>query len=157
MKKITLAGIQSAPSAAKATHPTVTTDDVEFNTLNTDLTSDLAKRLAQHDGCSRFGTVDLALLEAVRLTRTALVKDAGTGYTDKPDVHYTVTGPALTAAIDEAKAALVGDSNDAEHDALASLMLALGESLAPECKCEEEEWNGDGHAPTCPCAAWEAE
>lgn len=33
MKKITLAGIQSAPSAAKATHPTVTTEDVEFQAL----------------------------------------------------------------------------------------------------------------------------
>ena len=35
--------------------------------------------------------------------------------------------PELQAAIDEARIALAGDSNDAEHDALCSLMQALGE------------------------------
>jgi hypothetical protein len=37
--------------------------------------------------------------------------------------------PELQAAIDEAREALIGDSNDDEHDALVSLMEALGETI----------------------------
>jgi hypothetical protein len=81
-----------------------------------DLTDDLARRLAQHDGCSRFGKVDFALLEAVRLSR-----------------NIPRRSPELQSAIDEAREALIGDSNDAEHDALVSLMEALGQTL-PEGK-----------------------
>lgn len=40
--------------------------------------------------------------------------------------------PKLQAAIDEAGDALSGDSNDAEHDALVSLMQALGQILPKE-------------------------
>lgn len=112
--------------------------------MATDLTSDLAKRLAQHDGCSRFGTVDLALLEAVRLTR------------ERPNY-------ALENAINEAKAALVGDSNDAEHDALYSLISVLGYNV-PTCLDDDSDSSEvcgaalDGtHAKDCPCKAWEKE
>jgi hypothetical protein len=35
----------------------------------------------------------------------------------------------LQRAIDEAREALIGDSNDAEHDALVSIMEALGETI----------------------------
>jgi hypothetical protein len=100
----------------------------------TDLTDDLARRLAEHDGCSRFGRVDFALLEAVRLTR-------GTPRHN----------PELQAAIDEAKAALVGDSDDAEHEALVSLIEALvGE--VPECKCDNIVGK---HDKGCPAKEWE--
>lgn len=104
--------------------------------MATDLTDDLAKRLAQHDGCSRFGTVDYALLEAVRLTRG--------------------TPPRLTAladAIKDAKAALVGDSNDAEHDALHALITALGYEV-PDCECDQFTVEGT-HEASCPQHAWE--
>jgi hypothetical protein len=65
----------------------------------------LASRLAKHDGCSRFGVQDLQLLSGSGVVR-------------------------LLDAIAEAHAALGGDSNDAEHDALLALMAALGEEEA---------------------------
>lgn len=58
----------------------------------------------------------------------------------------------IREAIKGAKAALVGDSNDAEHNALVSLVVALGENLAPECNCRRPN---ERHLPGCPCAAWE--
>jgi hypothetical protein len=65
----------------------------------------LASRLAKHDGCSRFGTQDFAVLS-------------------RPNVER------LLLAIAEAHKALGGDSNDAEHEALLALMAALGEEEA---------------------------
>lgn len=66
----------------------------------------------------------------------------------------------LPNAIIAAKAALVGDSNDSEHDALVSLVVTLGEGLAPECECPighgPEYGRDEPHTPVCPCAAWEA-
>jgi hypothetical protein len=68
----------------------------------------------------------------------------------------TKRSPELADAIDQAKAALVGDSYDKEHDALVSLLDALGEGTAPTCNCEESGWYGHGHSTTCPAAAWES-
>lgn len=92
----------------------------------------LHARLAQHDGCSRFGTRDLLLL-------------------DKPNVK------AMLDAIADAKAALVGDSNDAEHDALVSLVQALIGLKVPECNCIAEEAPGTPHQVHCPAFAWQKE
>lgn len=92
----------------------------------------LRERLAEHDGCSRYGTKDMRLL------------DRGNPLN------------SLEPAIVEAKAALVGDSNDAEHDALVELVEALGEGEVPECDCEERSWYGEGHDSACPCKEWEA-
>lgn len=91
----------------------------------------LVARLQQHDGCSRFGTRDFALLN-------------GTAAKDILD------------AISEAKAALVGDSNDAEHDALVSFVQAIGLEI-PECDCDERSWHGEGHDSACPQRAWQKE
>jgi len=63
--------------------------------------------------------------------------------------------PKLKEAIDDAKAALVGDSNDAEHDALVSLIEALGEGEVPECTCDDRSWHGEHHDSACPASAWE--
>lgn len=60
----------------------------------------------------------------------------------------------VKTAIKKAKAALVGDSNDAEHDALFGLIRALGEGTPPECKCNGPEVTGR-HSLDCPCVAWE--
>lgn len=48
-----------------------------------------------------------------------------------------------------AKRALAGDSNDAEHEALVTLLEALGVPDKPECACGEDEHNRD-----CPVSAW---
>lgn len=117
--------------------------------LTSDLAKRLAKRLAKHDGCSRFVTADYALLEEVRLTR-------GNQHERAIDAAEAILAlPALAAAITDAKAALVGDSNDAEHDALFSIMYALGYE-APDCECETGPVEGN-HAEDCPCKAWEKE
>lgn len=59
----------------------------------------------------------------------------------------------LQDAIASAKAALVGESNDAEHQALADLVEALGQGEIPDCTCA---WVGpNGHNNACPCKAWE--
>jgi hypothetical protein len=89
----------------------------------------LVTRLAQHDGCSRFGTRDLNILA-------------------------NMAAKQLLDAISEAKAALVGDSNDAEHDALVSIVRALGMEL-PDCTCDEGPTARGHHDKTCPSAAWE--
>jgi hypothetical protein len=68
----------------------------------------------------------------------------------------------LEPAVAEAKAALVGESNDAEHDALTHLMEALGYEV-PQCSESDECWKGvqgclsqaTGHANDCPQKAWE--
>jgi hypothetical protein len=62
----------------------------------------------------------------------------------------------LLDALDEAKAALVGDSNDAEHDALVSFVQAMGLEI-PECDCDERSWHGEGHDSACPQRAWQKE
>lgn len=66
----------------------------------------------------------------------------------------------LPAAIKEAKAALVGDSNT-EHDALVHLIRALGEGEVPKCRDELDTDDRCAHAlnayhhKSCPCAAWQ--
>lgn len=62
----------------------------------------------------------------------------------------------LLAALDEAKIALVGDSNDVEHDALVSFVQAMGLEI-PECKCIAEEAPGTPHQVHCPAFAWQKE
>jgi hypothetical protein len=61
----------------------------------------------------------------------------------------------LLAALDEAKAALVGDSNDAEHDALVSFVQAMGLEI-PECTCDEGPTQRGKHDEGCPSKEWEA-
>lgn len=67
---------------------------------------------------------------------------------------------ALLDAVRDAKAALVGNSNDAEHDALFSLIQALGYEK-PECLadaggiCVADANGGQDHSKECPCRAWE--
>lgn len=68
------------------------------------------------------------------------------------DRHAAVNDPVFQTAITEAKAALVGDSNDAEHDALFKLMQALGCEV-PDCECETGPV-GNKHSEDCPCKAW---
>lgn len=65
----------------------------------------------------------------------------------------------LKRAIKGAKAALVGDSNDSEHDALVALVEALGLTI-PDCECVEVVEHGaafpsHGHESSCPCYAWQ--
>jgi hypothetical protein len=67
----------------------------------------------------------------------------------------TATKTRMQTAVAEAKAALVGDSNDAEHDALVMLMGALGHEV-PECDCNDRSWFGEWHDSACPCKEWEA-
>lgn len=62
--------------------------------------------------------------------------------------------PKLQAAIEEAKAALVGNSNDAEHDALVAIIGALGLEI-PECDCSYPDHAT--HADDCPMRAWQKE
>jgi hypothetical protein len=62
----------------------------------------------------------------------------------------------IDEAVVEAKAALVGDSNDAEHDALVSFAQAMGLEI-PECDCDERSWHGEGHDSACPQRAWQKE
>lgn len=59
----------------------------------------------------------------------------------------------LRAEITQAKAALVGDSNDVEHDALHALVTALGYEV-PDCNCTMGDY--PHHDETCPAKAWEA-
>lgn len=61
----------------------------------------------------------------------------------------------LPNAIADAKRALVGESNDAEHQALADLVEALGQGELPDCECEENQLHGQPHAKTCPCYPWQ--
>jgi len=56
----------------------------------------------------------------------------------------------LLDAVSQSKAALVGDSNDAEHDALFVLIEALGFKV-PWCDCGMPV----PHDPDCPQKAWE--
>lgn len=67
-------------------------------------------------------------------------------------VDVELTQPVLDA-IAQAKVALVGDSNDAEYDALYSLVTALGYEV-PDCDCTLEDY--PHHDQTCPAKAWEA-
>lgn len=60
----------------------------------------------------------------------------------------------LLGALDEAKAALVGYSNDAEHDALVSFVQAMGLEI-PECSCVAEDVPGIPHQVHCPVATWQ--
>lgn len=57
----------------------------------------------------------------------------------------------LSKAINQAKRAIAGDSNDAAYDALVALLTALGEDSPPECACEDRT---DVHEATCPCLPW---
>lgn len=59
----------------------------------------------------------------------------------------------LLEALSEAKAALVGESNDAEHDALVSFAQAMGLEI-PDCTCDGRR---AVHNPGCPCAEWQKE
>jgi hypothetical protein len=61
----------------------------------------------------------------------------------------------LLDALDEAKAALVGDSNDAEHDALVSFVKAMGLEI-PDCHCDEGPTARGRHNEGCPSHDWEA-
>lgn len=62
----------------------------------------------------------------------------------------------LLAALDEAKAALVGDSNDAEHDALVSFVQAMGLEI-PDCTCDQNAIGKWQHSALCPSSAWQKE
>jgi hypothetical protein len=71
------------------------------------------------------------------------------------ETRPTIVAPEIIMALAEAKAALVGDSNDAEHDALFTLVTVLGVGDVPECDCDKRSWYGEGHDSACPCAAWQ--
>lgn len=58
----------------------------------------------------------------------------------------------IRSAVRDGKRALAGDSNDAEHDALAGLLEALGTPEMPECTCGEP-----GHDLDCPVNDWKEE
>jgi hypothetical protein len=60
----------------------------------------------------------------------------------------------LLDALEEAKAALVGDSNDAEHDALVSFVKAMGLEI-PDCTCDEGPTARGHHDANCPSKEWE--
>lgn len=69
--------------------------------------------------------------------------------------------PELQAALDEAKAAIVGrgNDNDAEHDALISILAAFG-LVPPECigrpKCDfGKDVLHFLHSEDCPAKAWQ--
>jgi hypothetical protein len=68
--------------------------------------------------------------------------------------HAPGINAELQAALDEAKSALVGDSNDAEHHALVSFVQAMGLEI-PDCTCDEGPSARGHHDKTCPSAAWE--
>lgn len=89
----------------------------------------LRSRLAQHDGCSRFGPADSLLLRP---------------YLEIP------------AAILIAKRALArDDSHDEIRDSLLTLLSVLGEGELPECNCDAPH-RGVRHTTDCPMHAWEA-
>ncbi len=58
----------------------------------------------------------------------------------------------VKSAVKDAKRALAGDSNDAEHDALAGLLEALEVRDMPECTCGELD-----HDTDCPVVGWVSE
>lgn len=70
-------------------------------------------------------------------------------------LHAPAPARQLGLAVAQAKAALVGDSNDAEHDALAALVKALGEGPVPDCDCPFDADGLDRHEDSCPSKAWE--
>lgn len=63
---------------------------------------------------------------------------------------------AIRDAISTGQKALVGDSNDDEHDALVELVQALSMGLAPECECSfDRESDALHHEDDCPARTWE--
>lgn len=62
----------------------------------------------------------------------------------------------IIEAVNAAKKALAGYSNDEEHDALVGLLGALGVDPCPEdnCDCESRSWYGDEHDSACPVTLW---
>lgn len=60
----------------------------------------------------------------------------------------------LQKALQQAKAALAGDSNDADHSALHRLVGALGVDPMPDCDCDDRSWYGDEHDSACPVTGW---
>lgn len=59
----------------------------------------------------------------------------------------------LKDAISEAMAALVGYSNDAEHNALVGLIESFGYGQAPECNCGGGDLE-ELHSADCACTKW---
>lgn len=109
--------------------------------------------------CSPFARCESGLVKARRdvlavAQRLMLAPDITKEHAKAIDAAEAILAlPALAAAITEAKAALVGASNDAEHDALYLLVEALGLEV-PMCNCDQPEHEGQ-HSENCPCKAWE--
>lgn len=82
-------------------------------------------RLAQHDGCSRFGPKDSLLLRL---------------YAEIP-----------TAFANAKKALARDDSHDDIRDSLIALLAVLGEEM-PDCSCNA---GPNGHTDACPMHAWD--
>lgn len=112
--------------------------------------------------CSPFARSESGLVKAQRdvlavAQRLMLAPNITTEHAKAIDAAAAILAlPALAKAIKEAKAALVGDSNDAEHDALVHLVRALGEGDVPECICDGPV-GPVGHDEICPSRTWEAQ